>query len=369
MKRWLRKVAAPLVLGFALLGYGVSGSAQPLGDCSTEAGINGRGDIVFCEPWESSNWWQNGYLVTASTSKPVQARAGDVSNSQVVSDGCLSGSCLRVEMKQYQSGAIAIHWPLKEAGLEPEELHLRYYLKLGENFDPALCSPDGRYVDSGGKFPGLADVDTYPDPQCGNGGNVADGLNCWSMRLAFRNCLKGESTVTNACTTKPGAKTRIGSYHYYAYQKGYNIHGFWDNIQWGQGTYSSPFGSCSTPGDIGGCGKGDGGVLLNGRWYLIEMHVKMNTPGQADGVVRGWVDGVLSYEKRNMVWRFEGHDNLHVRTVWLNVHAGGEFVGLCTGSHIMLDQLVVATGDRVGPLGGKQVDAIPPAAPSGLRLR
>jgi hypothetical protein len=29
----------------------------------------------------------------------------------------------------------------------------------------------------------------------------------------------------------------------------------------------------------------------------MEMQVELNTPGQADGVIRGWVDGVLSYEK------------------------------------------------------------------------
>jgi hypothetical protein len=189
------------------------------------------------------------------------------------------------------------------------------------------------------------------------------------MRTTFRNCSQGESTPTHACTTKPTARTRFGSYFYFVNQQSFDNAGFWDNIQWGQGPFNSPFGSCSSASDIGGCGKGDGGVLENGRWYLVEMYVKMNTPGQADGVVRGWVDGVLSYDKRNMVWRIPGHDNLHVRTVWLNIHAGGEFVGLCQGSHVLLDQMVVATGARVGPLGGKQVDPVPPSAPTGLRLR
>ena len=69
-------------------------------------------------------------------------------------------------------------------------------------------------------------------------------------------------------------------------------------------------------------GIGDGGVLLNDRWYRIEMHVKMNTPGQADGVIEGKVDGILSYEKKNMIFRIPGHDNLHVRTIWLDVFKG-----------------------------------------------
>lgn len=362
--------ALALLLGAALLCSGQSATAAtPLGNCSSESGLTGRGDIVFCEGWESADWWRNGYLKTASTSAPGAAVSADVANTQVVTSGCVSGSCLRVEMKQYQSGALAVHWPLKAAGLQPEELHLRYYLKLGENFDPALCSPDGKPAGSGGKFPGLADVDNYPEEQCGNGGAFADGKNCWSMRSMFRDCNMGEATQSFACTTKPGAKTRFGSYHYYYGQHGYENAGFWDNIEWGQGYYSAPFGSCSTADDVGGCGKGDGGVMLNGRWYLVEIYVKMNTPGKADGVVRGWMDGVLSYEKTNMIWRLVGHDNLHVRTVWLNIHAGGEFVGLCTASYVMLDQLVVATGGRVGPFGGRSVDSSPPAAPSSLRVR
>ncbi len=79
----------------------------------------------------------------------------------------------------------------------------------------------------------------------------------------------------------------------------------------------------------------------------------MNTPGAADGEIRGWVDGNLSYEKTNMVWRYQGHKNLHVRTVWLNIHAGGEFVGLCETSHVYLDQMVVATDAPIGGFAGR----------------
>jgi hypothetical protein len=98
------------------------------------------------------------------------------------------------------------------------------------------------------------------------------------------------------------------------------------------------------------------------------MHVKMNTPGQPDGIVRGWVNGVLSYQKNNMMWRFVDHDSLHVRTIWLNVHAGGESVGLCEGSYVMLDQLVAATSGPIGPLGGGAVDTQPPAAPAAVKF-
>ena len=100
------------------------------------------------------------------------------------------------------------------------------------------------------------------------------------------------------------------------------------------------------------------------------MYVRMNTPGQSNGVIRGWVNGALSYEKTNMIWRIQGHDNLHVRTIWLNVHAGGESVGLCSGSYVLLDQLVAATGARAGAFSGAQdVDITPPAVPKGLTAK
>lgn len=325
-------------------------AAAPLDDCILEPSLSKRQDVVFCEGWESSDWWRNGYLKSASVSQPVVANASHVANTQVITDGCVSGSCLRVEMKQYQSGALSVFWPLKAAGAAPDELYLRYYLKLGDNFDPKLCSHNGKSAGSGGKFPGLADVRSYPEKQCGNGGEFADGLRCWSMRGFFRNCNRGERHVTHACLS-PTASTRFGSYLYYFDQAGFQNAGIWDGEQWGQGHYSRPFGSCGTPRDVGGCGKGTAGQLENGRWYLIEMQVKMNSPGKPDGMVRGWIDGKLSYEKTNMIWRLPGHENLHVRTIWLNIHAGGEMVGLCSPSYVILDQLVAATGERPGPAG------------------
>jgi hypothetical protein len=278
------------------------------------------------------------------------ATAADVANTRLLNAGCVTGRCLEVSMPSYQSGAIAIHWPLSNAaGARPDEVFLRYYLKLAANFSPELCDSDPPHASagSGGKFPGLADVrvDNAPtgEEQCGNGGAIADGINCWSMRTKFRDCNQGEVTVSHACASAT-ATTRFGGYLYYpsSSQEFAN----WDTVEWGAGLVNGP---CATdPSSVGNCGVGSGGQLENDRWYAVEMQVKMNTPGQADGVLRGWVDGQLSYEKTNMVFRLNGHDGLHVRTMWLNVHAGGEFVGLCNSSAIYLDQLVLAS-HRIGP--------------------
>ena len=322
-------------------------SAQ--GDCSPETSLAGRSDIVFCEPWQDTNWWQAGYLKNASTSNPSTAQSTHVANTQLINSDCISGSCLRVTMRQYQSGALAIHWPIPG---DQQQVYLRYYLRLAPNFNPAFCNTSGQVTTSGGKFPGLADVDVSPEAQCGNGGNFSDGMNCWSMRAKYRNC--SGNSGQQICAD-PQATTRFGSYIYAPEADGFNNFGAWDNQ-----THGTPANGCSSSNGLA-CGTGSGGQFVNDRWYLIEMFVKMNTPGVADGEIKGWVDGTLSYNKPNMKWRLVGHDNLHVRTAWLNVHSGGEFGGLCQTSHVDLDQMVIATQAPVGPLAGNTPAPLPPS--------
>jgi hypothetical protein len=102
---------------------------------------------------------------------------------------------------------------------------------------------------------------------------------------------------------------------------------------------------------IGNCGRGSVGQMVNGQWYLVEIYIKMNTPGQEDGEIRGWMNGELGYEKTNMVWRYVGHDNLHIRTAWLNIHFGGEGVGPSQDTAVYLDQMVLATDAQIGGAG------------------
>lgn len=340
--------------------------ALPVGDCSLEGSLGGRTDIVFCEPWEDANWWQDGYLKDPRKVNPVPATEEHVTRTEVVSEGCLSGHCLRVDMPVGVTGSLSLHWPLEDAGLSPEQLYLRYYIKLGSAFDPNSCDENGNLWSNGGKFPGLADVRTNSDPsgQCGNGGEPGDGINCWSARADYRNCYSGDG---QACATKPNATTRFGSYlYFYNQEDSTGSRGTWDEDDWGQSRGDG--GTCGTVPNNVACGQGDGGVFLNGQWYLVEMFIKMNTPGSADGVIEGWVDDVLSYRKTNMLFRLPEHDNLHLRTVWLNVFKGGT-KGNCIGSEIYLDQLVVASDGKVGPWSDQGASSPPiPAAPINLNL-
>ena len=344
----------PLV-GLLLSCLATQSHAQaPVGNCSSEESLDGRSDIVMCEPWESSDWWQNGYLRDPRKVNPIPAQSGDVSSTEIVSTNCISGKCLKVDMALYQTGSLSLHWPTSEAGMAPQQMYLRYYIKLGPDFDANQCSTDGSYAGDGGKFPGLGDTRTAE--QCGNGGNPADGLNCWSMRANFRNCYSSDG---NACSTKPGAVTRIGSYLYHYQQPApYGSAAHWDEDDWGQTGFN-----CGSPNDVF-CGIGDGGVLVPDRWYRVEMFVRMNTPSEADGEIRAWVDGTLSYEKTNMIFRLDDHDNLHVRTIWLNVFKGG-VNGNCVASEVYLDQMVAATNAAIGEWNGTPV--VRPNSPESLQ--
>lgn len=362
----------------ALTMASLAAMAEPA-ECAGEATLVGRADILKCEQWSlpepATKWWQLGWKSDGAKTSPVAAAAGDVTNAEVVNDaGCMSGACLKVTMAAYQSGAIKIHWPLANVGEAPDEIYGRYYLTLGPTFNPNLCESGSTVVDNGGKFPGFADVRTDADPsgQCGNGGNSSNGINCWSARLKFRNCTG--SGNADICDAGPGAEsTRLGFYWYLPPASGANnqMFGAFDNQSWGTGPDPGSIqgdGSCgagplnagSTGADGTSCGKGAAG-LTNSTRYRVELHHKMNAVGQANGVARAWIIPVdangydsgapMKYEKTNMEYRVATHDNLHVRTFWLNVHAGGEFMGLCTSSYVLIDQLVIAK-QRVGAFRG-----------------
>lgn len=47
----------------------------------------------------------------------------------------------------------------------------------------------------------------------------------------------------------------------------------------------------------------------------------MNTPGKHDGILRGWVDSKLVFEKNDI--RMRDINSLKIETVWIHVYYGG----------------------------------------------
>ena len=101
-------------------------------------------------------------------------------------------------------------------------------------------------------------------------------------------------------------------------------------------------------------------TLADNRWYCLETHEKLSTPGVADGILESWVDGVKVLNKTGYVSRIAGSTDQ-----W-----NGMGVFRQTGrGNIWWDRY--AAGDtRIGCLGsGNQTDTTPPVPPQALVIR
>lgn len=189
----------------------------------------------------------------------------------------------------------------RQLGSEPEEIYFRYYVK----FDP-----DWKNATSGGKMPGISG--TYG--RAGWGGRRVNGSDGWSARGLFE--------------TRYGAsETALGFYCYHADMRGrYGAH--WE---------FQP-------------------KLAHGRWYCVEQYCKLNTPGEAegrgksDGILRGWIDGNLAFEKTDI--RFRDVDSLAIEEVWCNVYHGGATPVPREDIHVYFDEMVISR-EPIGPLPEK----------------
>lgn len=99
------------------------------------------------------------------------------------------------------------------------------------------------------------------------------------------------------------------------------------------------------------------GTIPFGQWVCIETHEKLNTPGQADGVLELWVNGTQVLSAKNVMFRVAGDNNqLGINRLYRQVGLGS----------LWFDR--IAVGDsRIGCLGGQQ--GTPPAPPTGLTVQ
>lgn len=64
-----------------------------------------------------------------------------------------------------------------------------------------------------------------------------------------------------------------------------------------------------------------GGVFEAGRWYSIEQYVKLNTPGQPDGVAKVWINGNLTWSSDKV--RFRDKPDTRIDHLHVNIYHGG----------------------------------------------
>ncbi len=254
-------------------------------------------DVLFSCTFESDSWFKEWGL-----------RAADPHTALVAEDADLKfepfrGKALRIKVDRGGHYGVSIPFAFqKRVGFEPEEVYFRYYLRLADDWNPRR----------GGKFPGFGG--TYG--RAGWGGRRVNGRDGWSARGLFRGQKDG--------------KTPIGFYCYHADMRGqYGSEWVWD--------------------------RDNLGLLENNRWYCIEQYVKMNTPGKNDGILRGWVDGRLAFEKTDI--RMRDVPALKIESVWVNIYLGGTWTAE-RDHHLYIDEVVISR-KPIGPLAAaSKADAL-----------
>lgn len=93
-----------------------------------------------------------------------------------------------------------------------------------------------------------------------------------------------------------------------------------------------------------------------GVWHTMRLHVKLNRPGQSDGLQRLWVDGTLASEWPNML--FGDTSVLAITDFMLTGSAA-----VTQDQSLYIDNVRITAGSPDGA-----ADVIPPGAPRGLAL-
>ncbi|WP_224447678.1 polysaccharide lyase [Haloprofundus salilacus] len=208
-------------------------------------------------------------------------------NSIIDGEKARTDTALKVHLEEGEHYGTDMKYYFSDNGMsEPEELWTRYYLRIDPGFE---------VTSDGGKLPGPAG--TYDDG--GWGGKPANGDNGWSARMSFMPASDG---------------IRLYYYCYHADMGSWGDWWSWD------------------------------GTIEPDRYYQIDSYVKLNTPGENDGVLRGWIDGELAMEKEDI--RFRDTSDLKVETLWFNIYHGGSDTSP-SDNYLYCDSLEMSTS---GPL-------------------
>jgi Polysaccharide lyase 14/S-layer homology domain len=197
------------------------------------------------------------------------------------------GDGIRVDIPKGAHWGTTTHWNTRDRlGSDPEEMWIRYWLKF----------PTGFRVDSPsrGKLPGFGGLYTY---NCLGGRPSTPSSPCWSARMAFSPLYAADGLPSRP--VDPAKVTRISFYAYLLNSS-----------------------------DVGQDGKilhwdPDLATLDHNRWYCIEARVKMNTLGQQDGILEGYVDGVEAFKATNLKFRRASESQVKVKSLWFDVYYGG----------------------------------------------
>ena len=231
-------------------------------------------------------------------------------NRSVIADP--SGQFDRVLRVSYGKGEVgprggtqfkSLIQPMQSATLE-------YYLRFKEGFDPAL----------GGKLPGFTGGLSTRRRE-NTGGNVPDGTDGWSVRLGFRSSKTDRNTmVLRTYSYLPPGQQDPKQNNEYVFDAWGNK-SFWSGKgKWGLSNHFL------NPDRLG---SGDDLAIKTGEWYKVSLRVDLNTPGQTDGSIKGFIQesgsrvSKLALHVPRLKFQNKGH-SLPIDRIFFSTFFGGK---------------------------------------------
>ncbi len=281
-----------------------------------DANLESHSEVILADGFESYSSASN------LTSKWNQVYQGAYTRIATEPENVFSGA-KALEFRVPQQSAEVSNELVKNISPTEDVLFVRAYTKFEAGYNVSGSSHDGISLSSNYSNPGVP----------------ANGTNKFFVDVENSRMASGETT--------PGLT------HFYIYHPE-------QRTEWGDHWYPDgrvlPFDSI--PGDFGThfVPRPNFTPELN-RWYCYEIMVKANTPGQKDGRVALWIDGLLIADFPNV--RLRDVNTLKIDTVKLSLHI---FSNTLRQNLKWYDNVVIARS-YIGPM----TPATAPAPPTSLQ--
>ncbi len=267
-----------------------------------DLGIAKHPDVLFADRFDAAQLdprWTLGDRDARMLLEPMGAQAPQAALP-------IEAYSLRAVIPAGKNTGLDLRYDFKPRGQpEPDEVYLRYYLRLGREW---------RSITDSGKLPGLAG--TYG--KVAWGGRGWDGQQGWSARGSFIKGLPVDHPLFG--------RVALASYVYHSKA---NAGGYGETLTWD--------------------GAKGAGFIETERWVCVEQFVKLNTVGAEDGVLKAWVDGRLVFARHN--FRFRDTPLVKIQNAWMDVYYGGPNPSPRSYA-VHIDNVVIAKR-YIGPMSGQ----------------
>jgi hypothetical protein len=268
-------------------------------------------DVLHVIDFDDPNWFE-------FSNRPDEGGNREFCSTIETPDSLGGGKALRslIDATRYSTGCSHhFYAPKYNDNALLDEVYMRYYVRLGADYHGST---------DGGKMPGIASQQWY-DGQllCGGSGTTcAGGGKGWTLRGGFN--------MNNDVNNPVYPRVLLHTYAYHAQQAG----GYGDIWTWGAR-----------------------GLVELEKWTAVEWHVKVNTPGIANGVLQVWVDGLLAMDRQDIilrgdesVWDARLMNNMLINSApWIVHFYGGKEPPYVRDHTALFDNFVMAKS-YIGPM-------------------